>query len=92
MYLFPKRDFIHSFVHFIFYAAKENEIFVNLTKAAKENGHFNIYNHENLPERWNANNARRLGPILAVADIKYAFQDMFESAEYYKKAFNVPSK
>lgn len=69
----------------------EQEIFLNLTHASRENGHFKVYNKKNLPTRWHANNPRRLGPILTVADIKYAFQDMIYTAQSYEQKFNVTS-
>lgn len=70
----------------------ENEIFTNFTKAAERNGHFKVYNQNNLPERWHANNERRMGPILAVADIEYGFQDLMDEAIKYKELYNVTSK
>lgn len=70
----------------------ENEIFINFIKAAEQNGHFKVYNQNNLPERWHANNERRLGPILAVADIEYGFQDLMDDAIMYQKLYNVTSK
>lgn len=75
-----------------FNLAKENEIFTNLTKAAEENGHFKVYNHENMPDRWHANNRRRLGPIIAVANIGYAFQDQMDFAKDYEKRYKIPSE
>lgn len=71
---------------------KEDEVFTRLTKAAKENGHFKIYNEKNIPARWHANNTMRLGPIIAVADIGYGFQDLWDYAEYFKKKYGVPSE
>lgn len=70
-------------------SAKESEIFANLTKAADKNGHFKVYNHKNIPARWHANNANRMGPILAVADVGYGFQDMIDTAKYFEKRFNI---
>lgn len=61
-----------------------------MTKAAKKNGHFKIYNEKNMPTRWHVNNTRRLGPLLAVADMDYAFHDMIKAAESYEKKFNIP--
>lgn len=69
-----------------------DEIYANLTKAAKENGHFKVYNHQTLPKRWRADNQRRMGPILAVADIGYGFQDLMRSAKYYEEKFNITSE
>lgn len=51
-----------------------------------------MYNEHNLPARWHANNRRRMGPILAVADVGYAFQDMVVAAKMYEDKFNVPCK
>lgn len=51
-----------------------------------------MYNQNNFPSRWHANCTRRLGPILAVADIDYGFQDLMENAKYYAKKYNIPSK
>lgn len=58
----------------------EDEVFMNLTEAAKQNGHFRVYHLEDLPKRWHANH-NRLGPIVAVADGGYAFQDLKESVD-----------
>lgn len=51
-----------------------------------------MYNSKNLPSRWHANNANRMGPIIAVADIDYGFQDLMESAKFYAKKYNIPSE
>lgn len=51
-----------------------------------------MYNEHNLPARWHAHNQRRMGPILVLADIGYAFQDMVAAAKMYEKDFNVPCK
>lgn len=71
---------------------KENEIFANLTRAADQNGHFKVYNKGNIPARWHANNTDRLGPIFAVADVEYGFQDLIEAAKYYERAYNISSE
>lgn len=67
-------------------------MFTKLTEAAKQNGHFKVYNNQNIPLRWHANNMRRLGPIFAVADIGYAFQDQMDAAKAYEKKFNIKSR
>lgn len=42
------------------------------------------------PTRWHlAGNAQRIGPIVAVAADGWAFADMFATAEWYERAFNV---
>lgn len=35
---------------------------------------------------------RRIGPIVAVADIGYGFQDLMDMAKYYHKKYNIPSE
>lgn len=69
-----------------------DEIFASLTKASEENGHFKVYNQKNMPERWHVNNQVRFGPIVAVADIGYGFQDLMNWAIDYKERFNIPSE
>lgn len=71
------------------FKGKRDEIFVNLTKAAEKNGHFKIYNKHNLPARWHANNAKRLGPILAVADIGYGFKDLLQFAQISEQTHHI---
>lgn len=66
-----------------------DQVLRELSEGARQNGHFRVYTAETLPERWNIGNAQRTGPITAVADVKYAFQDMWLLLEYYKKAFNI---
>lgn len=66
-----------------------DQVLRELSEGARQNGHFRVYTAETLPERWNIGNAQRTGPITAVADVKYAFQDMWQLLEYYKKAFNI---
>lgn len=71
---------------------KELDIFARLQKAATDNGNFNVYNKDNIPKRWYCQNHQRMGPITVVANVNYAFQDMFSAAEYYQKEFNVTSR
>ncbi|XP_037044924.1 ectonucleotide pyrophosphatase/phosphodiesterase family member 5-like isoform X2 [Bradysia coprophila] len=68
---------------------KYNITLDRLKKAAAKNGHFNAYSNEELPKRWHVQNTDRMGPITVVADEKYAFQDMYDNAIYYEKAFNI---
>lgn len=62
----------------------------HLRAAAK---HFQVYatDTETTPERWHfAANARRIGPIVAVAEEGWAFaDDMLATTDYYARAFNV---
>ena len=86
------RIFENNLIQFGSIPVVEQEIFVNLTKAAEQNGHFKVYNENNLPDRWHAHNRRRMGPILALADVGYGFQDLFAAAKKYEEEFNVPCK
>lgn len=71
---------------------KEIEIFDKLSAHAKTNGHYSVYNIKTIPKRWHCLNNQRMGPIIAVADINYGFQDMFSWLEGYKKKFNINCK
>lgn len=74
----------------VIYSDLLDEIYANLTEGARKNGHFNVYTTDNLPKRWRAANAQRMGPLMLVADIDFAFQDMYGSAAWYSKSYNVP--
>lgn len=65
------------------------DIYNKLHIEAQASGKFKVYKDEELPERWHFRNKIRVGPITAVADLGYGFQDMFSSAEWYKKAYNI---
>ncbi|CRK99499.1 CLUMA_CG012818, isoform A [Clunio marinus] len=66
-----------------------NFIYDNLVKAAESQRTFKVYLDSTLPERWHFYNKKRVGPITAVADLGYGFQDMYQSAEWYEKAYNI---
>ncbi|CAG9770684.1 unnamed protein product [Ceutorhynchus assimilis] len=63
-------------------------IYNSLTAAAKENGHFKVYNKSEYLERWHLKNNRRAAPILVVADIGYAFDDLIRDAPKYAEKYN----
>jgi len=65
-------------------------IYTKLQAVAVKNGHFKVYTNEELPDRWHFHNKYRVGPLTVVADLGYGFQDMFASAEWYKKVYNIP--
>ncbi|KAG5680364.1 hypothetical protein PVAND_009873 [Polypedilum vanderplanki] len=50
---------------------------------------FKVFLNNELPERWHFSNKYRVGPITVVAELKYGFQDMYESAKWYEKAYNI---
>ncbi|XP_055390231.1 bis(5'-adenosyl)-triphosphatase enpp4-like [Condylostylus longicornis] len=69
---------------------KYDDVYERLKNASIENKNFKIYTNENLLERWHANNTRRLGPIILVAEYGYAFDDMYILANHFRKENNVP--
>nr|QHO60755.1 salivary pyrophosphatase [Sergentomyia schwetzi] len=68
---------------------KFDEVYQSLKSGAAANKHFKVYSNADLLPRWNFNNSQRSGPITALADPGYAFQDMYEAAEYYAKTYNI---
>lgn len=66
-----------------------NFIYEKLLSEANRTGKFKVYINTTLPERWHFNNNYRVGPITAVADIGFGFQDMFTAAKFYEKAYNI---
>ncbi|XP_055622888.1 bis(5'-adenosyl)-triphosphatase enpp4-like [Toxorhynchites rutilus septentrionalis] len=65
------------------------DLYRALKNASERDGNFDVYTLENLPARWHFNNSQRTGPITAVAKLGYGFDDMWQTAEYYRKRFNV---
>lgn len=57
------------------------DIIKRLEYGAAENGHFHVYGSWNYPNRWHLENNQRMGPIIVVADVNYAFQDQSESTQ-----------
>ncbi|XP_058063200.1 ectonucleotide pyrophosphatase/phosphodiesterase family member 5-like [Anopheles bellator] len=57
--------------------------------ADAEPGRFEVYTVENLPLRWRYNSSQRTGPITAVAQLGYGFDDMWDTVAYYKRKFDV---
>lgn len=68
-----------------------DEIFNRLVNASNTLGHFKVFKQPNLPERWHVK-MPRFGPIVAVADLNYVFQDLYKAIEYYKKTYNQTRK
>lgn len=66
-----------------------DEMFKKLQAEANKMGTFKVYTDSMLPARWHFNNKIRVGPITAVADLGYGFQDMFKAAIYYEHAYNI---
>ncbi|XP_035918340.1 bis(5'-adenosyl)-triphosphatase enpp4-like [Anopheles stephensi] len=66
-----------------------SELYRQLKRAADADGRFDVYMQENLPARWRYNNTRRTGPITAVAQLGYGFDDMWATVEYYRKKYRI---
>lgn len=69
--------------------ADTNEVYSKLLAEAKRIGKFKVYINSDLPDRWHFHNNYRVGPITAVADLGFGFQDMIDSAKWYEKAYNI---
>lgn len=69
--------------------SETDAIYAQLETEAKKRGNFKVYNNQMLPKRWHFNNKQRSGPITAVADLGFGFQDMFDAAKWYEKAYNI---
>lgn len=70
--------------------AETDRIYKQLSDEAAKNGNFKIYTNPTLPQRWHFNNKFRVGPITAVADLGFGFEDMFKSAAWYEKQYKIP--
>jgi ectonucleotide pyrophosphatase/phosphodiesterase family member 5 len=64
-------------------------LYQKILSDANKRKNYKVYLNKDLPKRWNFANDIRSGPITVVADIGYGFQDMFKSADYYEKTFNI---
>lgn len=51
------------------------DILQRLERASTEIGHFRVYTHNNVPERWHLQGNQRMGPIMLVAELNYAFRN-----------------
>lgn len=67
---------------------KETVVY-NALKTASQAANFSIYRSSELPQRWHYGHSPRTPPLLAVADIGYAFQDLIEwYEEWFQQKFN----
>lgn len=77
--LFPNNECI---------SGKETVVY-NALKTASQTANFSIYRSSELPQRWHYGQSPRAPPLLAVADIGYAFQDLIEwYEEWFQQKFN----
>lgn len=69
--------------------SETQSIYDKLLNASQSLKNFKVYLNDELPERWHFNNKYRVGPITVVADISFGFQDMYDSAKWYEKVYNI---
>jgi len=70
-------------------AGKEEIIYQKLRSAAEQTKTFKVYKKEEIPKKFHYGNNTRIGPIFVIAEVGYAFQNLYDAIEYYKKRFNV---
>jgi hypothetical protein len=62
-------------------------------KNASQTANFSVYRPSELPQRWHYGQSPRTPPLLAVANIGYAFQDLIEwNQEWFLQKFNTTCK
>lgn len=71
---------------------KEEEVYNKLQLASKKNGHFKIYKKSETLPRWHYKDNDRIGPIIALAEVGFAFQDMYDSVNFYKQKYNLTGR
>lgn len=64
-------------------------IYQKLKFAAKQTNTFKVYKKEDIPKKYHYGNNSRIGPIFVIAEVGYAFQNLYDAIEYYKKKFNI---
>ncbi|XP_047342864.1 ectonucleotide pyrophosphatase/phosphodiesterase family member 5-like isoform X1 [Vespa velutina] len=68
---------------------KEQLIYQNLKLAAEETMNFKVYRKHEIPEKYHYGNNKRVGPIFVIANVGYAFQNLNDTIQFYKKKFNI---
>jgi ectonucleotide pyrophosphatase/phosphodiesterase family member 5 len=69
--------------------SETDNLYQKLFAEANKSKNFSVYLNKNLPERWKFANNDRTGPITVVANLGFGFQDMFQSADWYEKTYNI---
>lgn len=64
-------------------------IYKALKQAAQKTMKFRVYKREEIPTKYHYGNNTRVGPIFVIAEVGYAFQNLLDTIEYYKKKFNI---
>lgn len=70
----------------------EQDIYRSLKAASRQNGHFEVYNKSEYLERWHYKHNTRSPPILVLADVGYALDDLIEAAPKYALNYNFTCK
>ncbi|XP_076239132.1 ectonucleotide pyrophosphatase/phosphodiesterase family member 5 isoform X2 [Calliopsis andreniformis] len=68
---------------------KEETIYQALKQAAERTKTFKVYKREEIPLKYHYGNNTRVGPIFVIAEVGYAFQNLLDTIEFYKKKFNI---
>lgn len=50
---------------------------------------FKVYRKDEIPEKYHYGNNKRVGPIFVIANVGYAFQNLNDTIQFYKKKFNI---
>lgn len=73
----------------IYSLGKEEEVYQALKQAAEQTMTFKVYKRQEIPQKYHYGNNTRVGPIFVIAELGYAFQNLFDNIEFYKKKFNI---
>ncbi|XP_011169076.1 ectonucleotide pyrophosphatase/phosphodiesterase family member 5 [Solenopsis invicta] len=76
---------LHIFPH----SGKEEIIYQKLKFAAEQTKTFKVYKREDIPKKYHYGNNTRVGPIFVIAEVGYAFQNLYDAIEFYKQKFNI---
>jgi len=60
-----------------------------LKSAAEQTKTFKVYKREDIPKKYHYGNNTRVGPIFVIAEVGYAFQNLYDTIEFYKQKFNI---
>ncbi|XP_018564085.1 bis(5'-adenosyl)-triphosphatase enpp4 isoform X2 [Anoplophora glabripennis] len=66
----------------------EEQIYNSLKTGSVANGHFRVYKKEEFPKRWNYKDNPRSPPILVMADVGYALDDLIITAPKYAEHYH----
>lgn len=73
----------------ILFIGKEELIYQKLKLGAEQTKTFKVYKREDIPKKYHYGNNTRVGPIFVIAEVGYAFQNLYDVIEYYKEKFNI---